>query len=366
MATFRQQSDDRRGLDRSGDLPAKYLWWLVFPLAIALSGLWIFQLIAVDMPTADAAIRPVPDGHSLSSIGAFYRWLGVSLLGAFVYAGAAAYCAAQLVTTTKGRALTSLLLCGLAALAIVGLAVAGGLKLKFMRLGLNAIAFADDVAGTSTNPQNATPDMTSLVDLVAALNPMGAAAYGLFLTVVNFLVFAAAILVALGTVSTLSRRPQGCALDAVAWQAHKLMRLKHFLYAGAAVFVFGEFAINAWLAMGGSLLPADVAGLQDSYSDLAIGISSYFGALYVLILAAAYGPASVILARQSRALAFSELAEKSVEPDAPSPGHPAAIRRWLVAKELELAWQEQVKMFIATFSPLLAGPVTATISGLSG
>ena len=327
--------------ERGGNLPWRFLALLAFPFCIAFGGLLLFQIVSPD--TDHAAAPSVSVAPSLHFLGAFYQWLGLSLLGVFIYSGVIFFCAAQLYRSVDRAAGCRLGACCLLALVVLAAMTAFGFDLSFMRQGLNSAHSADG----------------PIAEQIKAVNPLGESAYGFFLNAVNLLVMIAAVLVALGSVSTLSARPAGSSIDPVIWQARKLAQLNRFLYAGAAVFIAGELAITAWLALGDTLVPVKtlhpVLTDRSEYRDLATGISLYFGTLYVLILATTYSPVLAILTLRSNALAQEKCGLS----------RPREVRDWKLDNDLELPWFETAKTLLATVSPLIAGPVSSTIVGLA-
>ncbi|MEO1191099.1 MAG: hypothetical protein AAFY02_05050 [Pseudomonadota bacterium] len=312
---------------RADSLPNCYLTLIAPPALVALVGLALFHQIAQQealVPGATLAARTAP---TFAFSGALYTWIGIAFLGTAIYLIVIALAVTKVtrrVSWPLGVKLAVAIGCLLFLLSPLFVA---GLPLGSMRTAL--------VFGS--------------VDLSAALATLISGdswVYEVFLGFATGLVVVAAVFITCGIVATLAPRPVAAKGDEAAWLNRQHKDLMAYLYLGATIFVIGQVATTTWLGMAGTLLTGNQGSadlIAAAYRSYASGISTYFGAVYVAILAAAYLPAALIQSRRMAAL-------------------PAAASETPSSKQP--AWAETVKSLIALLSPLLAGPLSALVSGL--
>ncbi len=341
---------------RSDPLPIRYFMLLILPFAVALFGLWLFQWMvsageARQLAAAEALQSTTIGAEqgaktkvspSEAFLGAFYSWMGLACVGLLLYLSTIIFVGVRLARSVEKQTITGYFFCLIVLGVSAYLAYRAGFKLEFLRLGI----------------QMNDPRLWDIAEKVRDLAPIGGS-YEWFLGLANGLVLVLAILISFGMIATLGGRPKDCPIDEVSWHVVKLRHQRSLLFCGAAVFVVGVLALNAWLAIGAALFDVttdDGKAMKAGYNAVTTGLSTYLGALYVAILAAVYSPAAAILALRADRLA--EHWSGSL--------NPITKANWLKGQGLQLEWREQLTDFLALASPLIAGPVSSLVAGLKG
>jgi hypothetical protein len=118
--------------------------------------------------------------------------------------------------------------------------------------------------------------------------------------------------------------------------------LRYVLYVCAALLVIAMFQLSARLGWGTSYL-SPTKPITTSVNNLVTGIVNSMGSFYVLVMAAIYIPAALIL--QSR---VKQLAVK-LAPEDPN--------GWMTTNGFTVSFSQYLPRIIALLGPLLAGPL---------
>ncbi len=131
-----------------------------------------------------------------------------------------------------------------------------------------------------------------------------------------------------------------------------MARLRSVLYVGSIMLVTGVVNMGAWMRWPASMF-MDVT--EDSaIVGMALGVTTYWGAVFTLITIAAYVPAAMYLRTRGLELYRSEQPDTSV----------ADQEKWLAQQGLTVSPGTQLAPIVAMISPLVAGPIGALFNTL--
>ena len=131
-----------------------------------------------------------------------------------------------------------------------------------------------------------------------------------------------------------------------------MARLRNVLYVGAIMLVTGVVNMGAWMRWPSALF-MDVS--EDSaIIGMALGVTTYWGAVFTLITISAYVPAAMYLRTRALYLFRNDHPGKSV----------AEEEQWLEKQGLTVSPGTQMAPIVAMISPLVASPIGALLNTL--
>ena len=118
--------------------------------------------------------------------------------------------------------------------------------------------------------------------------------------------------------------------------------LRYVLYVGGALLAIAVLQLSARLGWGASYLPA-ASPMAPLVKSLVEGIVNSMGTFYVLLMAAVYVPAALVLQSRVKQLAARE-----------APNDPET---WLTENGFSLSFSQYLPRIVALLGPMLAGPL---------
>lgn len=157
-----------------------------------------------------------------------------------------------------------------------------------------------------------------------------------------FLLVAASSTVAVATAETES---------VLATAAAHIVRLKNVLYVGSIMLVTGIMNMGAWMRWPASLFRVQPEH-KDAFTDVALGLTTFWGTTFTVVTIAAYVPTALYL----RSLAAGVHARQHPELDS------AARDKWLQEQGFTISVAARPGPVLAMAGPFIAGPLSAVFN----
>jgi hypothetical protein len=306
------------------------VWYAVPPLAVLLAANLLFELTGGEYPrlAERVAATAAPAGdvarQSVAAAAALH-WAMLALVYLCLIAATAAGSWRALGRSVRGQARRPFLLFAAAVggLGLVHLAVvdASGAPLRAV--------FAVTHDALRASPLLRSVDVGIVGGVVAMINVLS--------PTVTALLFAAGAAAALPPVSGWDE----------ATLAQHAQRVRHVVAMAALFLVAGVLHMAAWTQWAGATLSA--AG-DAALDEVSVGVTLFWSTTFTLMIAGYYIPVAV------RVSAWAE----TVMDDA---GIAAADRRkWLADRGLSFRLHEQLPQIVAMLAPLIAGPLSTTLT----
>lgn len=135
--------------------------------------------------------------------------------------------------------------------------------------------------------------------------------------------------------------------------AMHMVRLRNVLYVGSIMLITGVLNMGAWMRWPAAMLTDTTR--TDTITDMALGVSTYWGASFTLMAMAAYIPAAVYLRHQALTL-FREQHSASTM---------SQQELWLKEQGLTMKFGTQTAPILAMIGPVLASPLGAVLNTLT-
>lgn len=328
-------------------IPLGHVWLLAIPIMPLILGT-VFLRALIDprdhlaflkIHTIDYLEKPIREFIHLGDMLIYASFTSIHVV---VCVGVIVYLANMMRKLPSRACRKSLAFTGAIAILLIGLVFYFGWKandLVIVQLGYKAICMAIETANLSTHLaskcfEEGVFSKLTLLAWVPTFSGMGA------------VVFAAGF--AYGNADGLP------AFEDAEWRTvfnERVKGLQRSLYALSIVLVSSTIVITIFANLPAGLLK-DSSGLATAVSKYAVGLSTFWGALFSLTLAATFAAPAFLLSRQAYGY-------QSVTEDA------ADLRVWL-HEHVFVSIKKQLVNVASLLAPLLVGPLSSLLASFAG